>query len=436
MTQIRSVNAREILDSRGNPTVEVDVLLESGALGRAAVPSGASTGEHEALELRDGDKSRYLGKGVEKAVENVNSLIAPELLEMDATDQVSIDRLMLDLDGTPTKSKLGANAILGVSLAVAKAASEAVGLPLYQYLGGVNAKTLPTPMMNIINGGAHADNTVDFQEFMIVPGGFPTFREAIRAGAEIFHALKKGLKDKGLNTAVGDEGGFAPNIATAEEVLDVIMAAIQAAGYKPGEQIAIALDCAASEFYDKAKQKYVWKKSSKQELSGEEIIAYYQKLAADYPILSIEDGCDENDWTNWKGLTDRIGAQTQLVGDDLFVTNTSFLKKGIDLGVANSILVKVNQIGTLTETLDAIEMAKHARYTCILSHRSGETEDATIADIAVATNCGQIKTGSASRSDRMAKYNQLLRIEEELGANAIYGGFGTFYNIKRPAFLG
>lgn len=431
MTQIRNIQAREILDSRGNPTIEVDVLLDSGGFGRAAVPSGASTGEHEALELRDGDKSRYLGKGVEKAVSNVNDIIAPELEDLDATNQVAIDAVMNALDGTKTKSKLGANAILGVSLAVARAAADGLGLPLYQYLGGVNAKTLPVPMMNIVNGGAHADNTVDFQEFMIIPGGFPSFKESIRAGTEVFHSLKGILKGKGLNTAVGDEGGFAPNLATAEEVLDYILQAIENAGYKPGEQIAIALDCASSEFYDKAKGKYVWKKSSKQELSPAELVAYYKELTQKYPIISIEDGCDENDWDNWKALTDEIGSSVQLVGDDLFVTNTDFLKKGIQSGVANSILVKVNQIGSLTETLDAIEMAKRARYTAVLSHRSGETEDSTIADIAVATNCGQIKTGSASRSDRMAKYNQLLRIEEELGETAIFPGFDTFYNVKR-----
>jgi len=431
MTQIRSITAREILDSRGNPTVEVDVLLEGGGFGRAAVPSGASTGEHEALELRDGDAKRYLGKGVSKAVDNVNTQVAPALVGMDATNQTALDAEMLALDGTETKKKLGANAILGVSLAAARAAADEIGLPLYQYLGGVNAKTLPVPMMNIVNGGAHADNTVDFQEFMIVPAGFESFKEAIRAGTEVFHSLKKLLKDKSLNTAVGDEGGFAPNIATAEEVLDFIMQAVEKAGYKPGDQIGIALDCASSEFYDKAKAKYVWKKSSKEELSPEELITYYEGLCNKYPILSIEDGCDENDWENWKKLTERLGNRVQLVGDDLFVTNTGFLRKGIETGVANSILVKVNQIGSLTETLDAIEMAKRARYTAVLSHRSGETEDSTIADIAVATNAGQIKTGSASRSDRMAKYNQLLRIEEELGASAVYPGFATFYNIKR-----
>jgi enolase len=431
MTQIKSIVAREILDSRGNPTVEVDVLLRNGGFGRAAVPSGASTGEQEALELRDGDKKRYLGKGVLKAVNNVNEVIAPRLVDFDATDQVAVDQAMLALDGTEAKKNLGANAVLGVSLAVARAAADALGLPLYQYLGGVNAKTLPVPMMNILNGGAHADNTVDIQEFMIVPAGFTSFREAIRAGTEVFHSLKKLLKSKGLSTSVGDEGGFAPNMATAEDVLDAIVQAIGEAGYKPGEQVFIALDAAASEFYNKEKKKYVWKKSSKQELSGDEIIAYYEKLCGKYPVVSIEDGCDENDWDSWKKLTDRLGKSVQIVGDDLFVTNTRLLKQGIDRAVANSILVKVNQIGSLTETLDAIEMAKRARYTAVLSHRSGETEDSTIADIAVATNAGQIKTGSASRSDRMAKYNQLLRIEEELGAAAVYPGLSTFYNIKK-----
>ena len=430
MTQIQSISAREILDSRGNPTIEVDVLLACGAFGRAAVPSGASTGENEALELRDGDKARYLGKGVLKAVENVNEIIAPELVDMDATEQAAIDGKMLALDGTPTKSKLGANAILGVSLATARAAADALGQPLFQYLGGVNAKTLPVPMMNIVNGGAHADNTVDFQEFMIMPGGFESFREAIRAGCEVFHTLKGLLKAKGLSTAVGDEGGFAPNIATAEEVLDVIMQAIEKAGYKPGSQMRIALDAAASEFYDKTKKKYVWKKSSKEELTGDDIVAYYKKLADKYPIISIEDGCDENDWETWKKLTDALGDRVQLVGDDLFVTNTQFLKRGIESGTTNAILVKVNQIGSLTETLDAVQMATRASFGSVLSHRSGETEDSTIADIAVATNCGQIKTGSASRSDRMAKYNQLLRIEEILGAVAVYPGFDAFFNVK------
>jgi enolase len=427
MSVIEDIRAQEILDSRGNPTIEVEVLLEDGAMGRAAVPSGASTGEHEALELRDGEKGRYLGKGVLKAVENVNEKIAPELIGMDATEQVMIDRTMLKLDGTETKANLGANAILGVSLAVARAAAECVGLPLYQYIGGVNAKTLPCPMMNVINGGAHADNTIDFQEFMIFPVNFPTFSEALRAGTETFHALKSVLKSQGLNTAVGDEGGFAPNLDT-KGALDAIMTAIQKAGYKPGEQISIALDVASSEFFKDGK--YVMKKSTKESFSPEQFVDFLAKLSADYPIISIEDGCAENDWDGWKVLTERLGKKLQLVGDDLFVTNTKFLKKGIDLGVANSILVKVNQIGTLTETLDAVEMAKRAGYTSILSHRSGETEDSTIADIAVATNCGQIKTGSASRSDRVAKYNQLLRIEAELEEMGRYAGLAAFYNKR------
>ncbi|MGC8841691.1 MAG: phosphopyruvate hydratase, partial [Candidatus Sumerlaeaceae bacterium] len=397
MTLIRNVHAREILDSRGNPTVEVDVLLREGGFGRAAVPSGASTGELEALELRDGDPKRYLGKGVLTAVRNVNEKIAPALIDRDATDQAAIDQILIELDGTESKKNLGANAILGVSLAVARAAADALGLPLYQYLGGVNAKTLPVPMMNVLNGGAHADNTVDIQEFMIVPAGFPCFREAIRAGCEVFHSLKKTLKSRGLSTAVGDEGGFAPNVSTAEEVLDLIVEAIEKAGYKPGAQVAIALDIASSEFYDSEKKCYVWKKSSKQQLSADELISYYEKLVQKYPIVSIEDGCSENDWEAWKKLTAKFGASLQLVGDDIFVTNTKLLRKGIQEKVANSILVKVNQIGTLTETLEAVEMAKKAAYTAVISHRSGETEDSTIADIAVATNAGQIKTGSASR---------------------------------------
>ncbi|MBI1291686.1 phosphopyruvate hydratase [bacterium] len=428
MSTIEYISALEIIDSRGNPTIEVEVLLEDGATGRAAVPSGASTGEHEALELRDGDKKRYLGKGVLKAVENVNEKIAPEVIGMDATEQVMIDQTMIALDGTETKSNLGANAMLGVSMAVARAAAEAVGLPLYQYLGGVNAKTLPNPMMNVINGGAHADNTIDFQEFMIFPVNFPTFAEALRAGCETFHALKSVLKGKGLNTAVGDEGGFAPNLDT-QGALDAIMTAIDKAGYKAGEQISIALDVASSEFFKDGK--YIFKKSTKQEFTSAEFADYLAGLVANYPIISIEDGMAENDWDGWKILTEKLGKKIQLVGDDLFVTNTKFLKKGIDLGVANSILVKVNQIGTLTETLDAVEMAKRAGYTAILSHRSGETEDSTIADIAVATNCGQIKTGSASRSDRIAKYNQLLRIEAELDSMARYAGKGAFYNTKK-----
>ncbi len=434
MTTIVDIHAREIMDSRGNPTVEVDVELDSGVIGRAAVPSGASTGEHEALEMRDGDlpakdfpkgfdrKGRYLGKGVLKAVTNVNTSIAEALIGMDACDQVGVDTAMFKLDGTANKKNLGANAILGVSLATAKAAAETLGLPLYKYIGGPNAKVLPVPMMNIMNGGAHSDAPIDFQEFMIMPIGAPTFREALRYGAETFHSLKKVLKGMGMNTAVGDEGGFAPNIESTEAAMDAIAIAIEKAGYKLGKDIVFALDVASSEFYDKKKKKYVFKKSSGDVLSGDDMVAFYQDLCKKYPIRSIEDGCDENDWDTWKKLTDAIGDTTQLVGDDLFVTNTKFLKKGIDLGVANSILVKVNQIGSLTETLDAVEMAKEARYTSVLSHRSGETEDSTIADIAVATNCGQIKTGSLSRSDRIAKYNQLLRIEEELGEQAIFGG--------------
>ncbi len=421
-TTITAITAREIIDSRGNPTVEVDVRLASGQLGRAAVPSGASTGEHEAIELRDGDKKRYHGKGTLKAVANVKAKIAPALIGMDATDQVSVDRAMIDLDGTPTKSKLGANAILGVSMATAHAAAAAVGLPLYRYLGGPNAKVLPVPMMNIMNGGAHSDAPIDFQEFMIMPTGADSFREALRMGAEVFHTLKKVLKDKGLATAVGDEGGFAPKLASTEAALDIIAAAIKGAGYKLGKNIHLALDVAASEFYLKEKNRYVFKKSDGRSLTGDQMVEFYRELTAKYPIISIEDGCAESDWTTWKKLTDAIGDRVQLVGDDLFVTNTHFLKRGIDSGTANSILVKVNQIGTLTETFDAVEMAKEAKYTAVISHRSGETEDVTIADIAVATNAGQIKTGSMCRTDRVAKYNQLLRIEEELGRNAIYGG--------------
>jgi enolase len=433
-TSIIDIRAREIIDSRGNPTVEVDVELESGVIGRAAVPSGASTGVNEAVELRDGslpaskfpkgfnNKTRYLGKGVLKAVQNVDSIIAPELIGMDACDQVSVDSMMLDLDGTATKKKLGANAILGVSLATAKAAAEALDLPLYKYIGGANAKVLPVPMMNIMNGGAHSDAPIDIQEFMIMPKGAETFREALRMGCEIFHALKGVLKAKGLSTAVGDEGGFAPVLASNEAALEVIALAVKKAGYKLGKEIFIALDVASSEFYNAKTKKYEFKKSDGSKRNAKQMVEFYQDLQKKYPIISIEDGCDENDWSGWKMLTDAIGDKTQLVGDDLFVTNTKFLKKGIDTQTANSILVKVNQIGTLTETLEAVEMAKEAGYTSVLSHRSGETEDATIADIAVATNCGQIKTGSLSRSDRIAKYNQLLRIEEELGENAIYGG--------------
>jgi len=420
-TTIIEICGREVIDSRGNPTVEVDVHLEGGAIGRAAVPSGASTGEHEAVELRDGDKSRYLGKGVLKAVENVNSRIAPALLGFDATEQASIDAAMIALDGTPTKKELGANAILGVSLAVAKASASQLGLPLYKYLGGPNSKVLPVPMMNIINGGAHSDAPVDFQEFMIVPIGAPTFREAVRYGAEVFHSLKKVLHDRGLSTAVGDEGGFAPNLASAEDALGVIAQAIEKAGYKLGDDISIALDVAASEFFDASKNAYVFKKSDGSVKSAEELVAFYAELQKKYPIISIEDGCAENDWDGWKVLTDKLGKTTQLVGDDLFVTNVEFLARGIATGTANSILVKVNQIGSLTETFDAVEMAKENGYTSVISHRSGETEDSTIADLAVATNCGQIKTGSMSRSDRIAKYNQLLRIEEELGNDAVFG---------------
>lgn len=422
MSEIVSIRAREVIDSRGNPTVEVDVELAGGAFGRAAVPSGASTGEHEAWELRDKeDKARYLGKGVLKATGNVNGEIADKLIGMDALDQVAIDRAMIELDGTKNKSRLGANAILGVSLASAKAAADCVGLPLFKYLGGPNAKVLPVPLANVMNGGAHSDAPIDFQEFMIVPKGAPTFAEGLRMGAQVFHQLKKVLHDKGLSTSVGDEGGFAPKLSSTEEALEVIARAIESAGYKIGEDVAFALDVASSEFYDGKKNKYVFKKSDKRELSGEEIIAFYQKLQKKFPIISIEDGCAENDWDNWKKLTDAMGKDTQLVGDDVFVTNVEFLRRGIETGVGNSILVKVNQIGTLTETLDAIELAKRHRYTAVISHRSGETEDSTIADIAVATNAGQIKTGSFSRSDRMAKYNQLLRIEEELGDSAIYG---------------
>ena len=421
-TTITAIHAREILDSRGNPTLEADVYLAGGAVGRAAVPSGASTGEHEAVELRDGVKGRYLGKGVLKAVGNVNNIIAPELVGFNSLDQIAIDKLMIELDGTPTKGKLGANAILGVSMAAARASATQTGLPLYKYLGGPNAKVLPVPMMNILNGGAHSDAPIDFQEFMIIPKGLPTFSEALRAGAEIFHALKGVLKARGLSTAIGDEGGFAPKLDSAEDALDSIALAVKKAGYKFGGQIAIALDVASSEFYDAAKKKYVFKKSDGSVRTGAELVDYYKGLVAKYPIISIEDGCAENDWATWKLLTEALGDKVQLVGDDLFVTNVDFLRKGIEKGVANSILVKVNQIGSLTETLDAIELAKENSYTAVISHRSGETEDTTISDIAVATNAGQIKTGSLCRTDRVAKYNQLLRIEEELGEDAIYGG--------------
>jgi len=421
-TTILAIHAREILDSRGNPTLEADVHLAGGSVGRAAVPSGASTGEHEAVELRDGVKGRYLGKGVVKAVNNVNSHIAPELVGYNALDQITIDKVMLELDGTSTKKKLGANAILGVSMAVARAAAAQIGLPLYKYLGGPNAKVLPVPMMNILNGGAHSDAPIDFQEFMIIPKGLPTFSEALRAGTEVFHALKSVLKDRGLSTAIGDEGGFAPKLKGAEDALDSISLAVEKAGYKLGSQIAIALDVASSEFYDAAKKVYVFKKSDGSRRTGAELVAYYKKLCSKYPIISIEDGCAENDWATWKLLTEALGDKVQLVGDDLFVTNVEFLRKGIEKGVANSILVKVNQIGSLTETFDAIELAKENGYTSVISHRSGETEDTTIADIAVATNAGQIKTGSLCRTDRVAKYNQLLRIEEQLGEDAVYGG--------------
>ena len=422
LTEIVSVHARQVIDSRGNPTVEAEVTLTGGAVGSAIVPSGASTGEHEAWELRDGVKDRYLGKGVTKAVANVNKSIAKAVEGLDALDQLEVDATMIALDGTKNKAKLGANAILAVSLANAKAAAAQLGQPLYKYLGGPNAKVRPVPMMNIVNGGAHSDAPVDFQEFMIVPKGVPSFSEAIRAGCEIFHALKGVLKGRGLSTAVGDEGGFAPNFDSAEDALETIAAAVKKAGYKFGKDIFIALDAASSEFYDKAKNLYVFKKSDGSKRTADELVAYYMELQRKFPIISIEDGCAENDWAGWKKLTDAMGANTQIVGDDLFVTNVEFLRKGIDTGTANSILVKVNQIGSLTETLDAIELAKENRYTAVISHRSGESEDNTIADIAVATNAGQIKTGSLSRTDRVAKYNQLLRIEEELGDSAVYGG--------------
>lgn len=422
MSLISDIQAREIIDSRGNPTVEVDVLLAGGAIGRAAVPSGASTGEHEALELRDGNPKRYLGKGVSKAVKNIAGKILPAVRGIDALDQLTVDRTMLELDGTATKSKLGANAILAVSLATAKAAAQAIDVPLFKYLGGPNAKVLPVPMANVINGGAHSDAPIDFQEFMIVPKGFSTFSDGLRAITEIFHALKGVLKKKGFSTAVGDEGGFAPKLDSTEAAIEVILQATKAAGYKAGKQIFLALDVASSEFYDAKSGKYIFKKSSGRKMTGGELVDFYRKLVGSYPIISIEDGCAENDWKTWKLLTDKLGDTTQLVGDDLFVTNVKFLRRGIQDGVANSILVKVNQIGSLTETLDAVELAQDNNYTAVISHRSGETEDATIADIAVATNAGQIKTGSLSRTDRVAKYNQLLRIEQLLGKNAIYGG--------------
>ena len=430
MSLIDNIVAREILDSRGNPTVEVDVYLDSGAMGRAAVPSGASTGEHEAVELRDGDKSRYLGKGVQKAVENINEIICNELIDMDALEQVEIDRTMIELDGTENKGKLGANAILGVSLAVAKAAANELDIPLYRYIGGTNAKTLPVPMANILNGGAHSSAPIDFQEYMVMPVGSPTFKEGIRCVAEVFHNLKNILHDKGLSTTVGDEGGFAPDLKDNEEPLKVIMQAIEKAGYKPYDDVCIAMDPASSEFYDKDKKKYVFKKSDKRELTSAEMVDFYAHLVNNYPIISIEDATAEDDWEGWKILTEKLGKKVQLVGDDLFVTNVKRLQMGLDKGVANSILIKVNQIGSLTETLDSIELAKTHNYTSVVSHRSGETEDTTIADIVVATNAGQIKTGSASRSDRIAKYNQLLRIEEELGNRAVYLGKKAFFNLK------
>jgi len=430
MTGIINVAGHEILDSRGNPTVEVEVELECGSVGRACVPSGASTGENEATELRDGDTTRYGGKGVLKAVDNVNNIIAPEIELLDATDQVGIDNLMIELDGTENKSTLGANAILGVSMAVARAAADALVLPIYRYLGGINAKLLPVPMMNILNGGKHADNNVDLQEFMVMPVGAPTFREGLRMGAEVFHSLKAVLKSKGLNTAVGDEGGFAPDLKSNEDALKSIMEAIEKAGYKPGDDVMIALDPAASSFYSVEKNVYILEGEGGRELSSKEMVDFYANLVNKYPIISIEDSHDENDWDGFKMMTERLGDRIQIVGDDLFVTNTKFLKKGIELKSANSILIKVNQIGTLTETFDTIEMAKKAGFTAVVSHRSGETEDSTIADIVVAANTGQIKTGSASRSDRIAKYNQLLRIEDQLGDSAEYAGKNAFYSIR------
>ena len=430
MSVIELVYAREVLDSRGNPTVEVEVALESGAVGRAIVPSGASTGAFEAVELRDGDKGRYIGKGVEKAVANVNEIIAPELEGMDAFDQPAIDALMIELDGTHNKGKLGANAILGVSMAVARAAAEELGLPLFQYIGGVNAKQLPVPMMNILNGGEHADNSVDVQEFMILPVGAKSFREGLRMGAEVFHSLKKVLSERGLACGVGDEGGFAPNLGSNREALELIVEAIEKAGYKPGDDVKLGLDVAATEMYDKETKLYDLKHEGKK-LTAEQMVDLYEEWVNNFPIVTIEDGLDEEDWDGWKVLTDRLGKKVQLVGDDLFVTNTERLERGIEAGVANSILIKVNQIGTITETLDAIEMAKRAGYTAVISHRSGETEDTTIADLAVAVNAGQIKTGAPSRTDRVAKYNQLLRIEETVGAQARYCGLKSFYNLSK-----
>lgn len=434
MSVIELVYAREVLDSRGNPTVEVEVALESGAVGRAIVPSGASTGAFEAVELRDGDKGRYIGKGVEKAVANVNEIIAPELEGMDAFDQPAIDALMIELDGTHNKGKLGANAILGVSMAVARAAAEELGLPLFQYIGGVNAKQLPVPMMNILNGGEHADNSVDVQEFMILPVGAKSFREGLRMGAEVFHSLKKVLSERGLACGVGDEGGFAPNLGSNREALELIVEAIEKAGYKPGDDVRLGLDVAATEMYDKETKLYDLKHEGKK-LTAEQMVDLYEEWVNNFPIETIEDGLDEEDWDGWKVLTDRLGKKVQLVGDDLFVTNTERLERGIEAGVANSILIKVNQIGTITETLDAIEMAKRAGYTAVISHRSGETEDTTIADLAVAVNAGQIKTGAPSRTDRVAKYNQLLRIEEMVGEQARYCGMKSFYNLKKESVL-
>ena len=430
MSVIESVYAREVLDSRGNPTVEVEVVLESGAEGRAIVPSGASTGAFEAVELRDGDKSRYLGKGTQTAVDNVNNIIAEQLEGMESTDQPAIDALLIELDGTHNKGKLGANAILGVSMAVARASAEELGLPLYQYIGGVNAKQLPVPMMNILNGGEHADNSVDVQEFMILPVGAPTFKEGLRMGAEVFHSLKKVLSERGLACGVGDEGGFAPNLGSNREALELIVEAIEKAGYKPGDDVRLGLDVAATEMYDKETKLYDLKHEGKK-LTAEQMVDLYEEWVNNFPIVTIEDGLDEEDWDGWKILTDRLGNKVQLVGDDLFVTNTERLERGIEAGVANSILIKVNQIGTLTETLDAIEMAKRAGYTAVISHRSGETEDTTIADLAVAVNAGQIKTGAPSRTDRVAKYNQLLRIEEMVGEQARYCGMKSFYNLKK-----
>ena len=434
MSVIESVYAREVLDSRGNPTVEVEVVLESGAQGRAIVPSGASTGAFEAVELRDGDKSRYLGKGTQTAVDNVNNIIAEQLEGMESTDQPGIDALLIELDGTHNKGKLGANAILGVSMAVARASADELGLPLYQYIGGVNAKQLPVPMMNILNGGEHADNNVDVQEFMILPVGAPCFKEGLRMGAEVFHALKKVLGEKGLACGVGDEGGFAPNLGSNREALELIVEAIEKAGYKPGDDVRLGLDVAATEMYDKETKLYDLKHEGKK-LTAEQMVDLYEEWVNNFPIVTIEDGLDEEDWDGWKVLTDRLGKKVQLVGDDLFVTNTERLERGIEAGVANSILIKVNQIGTITETLDAIEMAKRAGYTAVISHRSGETEDTTIADLAVAVNAGQIKTGAPSRTDRVAKYNQLLRIEEMVGEQARYCGMKSFYNLKKESVL-